>query len=69
LAANIAAQQFGYHVTWAGWLEAAIVPGLCSLLLVPWVVMKLNKPEIVRTPEAAAFARKELAAMGDMTTK
>jgi DASS family divalent anion:Na+ symporter len=69
LAANIAAQQFHYTVTWAGWLEAAIVPGLCSLLIVPWVVMKLNKPEIVRTPEAAAFARKELTAMGAMTTK
>src|SRR5580698_2244665 len=41
LAARIAA-GFGYQVTWASWIQAAIVPGLVSLLLVPWVVMKLN---------------------------
>jgi DASS family divalent anion:Na+ symporter len=63
LAAKIAA---GYHydVTWASWLKASCVPGLLSLLIVPWVVMKLNRPGIMRTPEAAAFAARELLAMG-----
>ena len=51
-------------MTWASWLEATIVPGLVSMLVIPWVVMKLNRPEIVRTPEASAFAARELAAMG-----
>ena len=62
-AARIAA-GYGYEVTWASWFAAAIVPGLVSLLVIPLVVMRLNPPQIVRTPEAAAFATKELAAMG-----
>lgn len=65
LAAQIAG-QFGYPVTWTSWFVAGIVPGLCSLAVVPWVVMKLNPPDIRRTPEAAAFAASELKAMGSM---
>ena len=66
LAAQIATQQFGYPVTWMGWFLAGIVPGLCSLALVPMVVYRLNPPEIKRTPEATAFASGELKAMGPM---
>ena len=65
LAAKMAA-SFGYTITWASWLEAAIVPGLVSLLLIPLVVMKLNRPQIVRTPEASAFAARELEQMGPL---
>lgn len=67
LAAQMAAHT-GYHVTWASWFIAGIVPGLCSMAVVPWVVMRLNPPEIRRTPEAAAFAAGELHAMGPMST-
>jgi DASS family divalent anion:Na+ symporter len=66
LAANIAAQN-GYPITWASWLQATIVPGVASLLIVPWVVLKINKPIITHTPEAAAFASRELTAMGKMS--
>lgn len=66
LAAQIAGAQFHYPVTWSGWFAAGIVPGLCSLLLAPLVVFRLNPPEIKRTPEAAVFAARELAAMGPM---
>ncbi len=66
LAAQIAA-GFGYNVTWAGWLVAGIVPGAISLALTMWLVMKLNPPEIRRTPEAAEFARGELVKMGPMS--
>ena len=66
LAANIAAQN-GYPMTWASWLQATIVPGIASLLLVPWVVMRINKPGITHTPEAAEFASRELKAMGPLS--
>jgi DASS family divalent anion:Na+ symporter len=66
LAAQMAA-GYGYTVTWAGWLVAGSLPGLLSLALVPWVVLKLYPPEIRRTPEAAEFARRELLAMGSMS--
>jgi DASS family divalent anion:Na+ symporter len=65
LAARMAA-SFGYEVTWASWLQATIVPGIVSLLVIPLVVMRMNRPEIVRTPEASAFAARELQAMGPL---
>jgi divalent anion:Na+ symporter, DASS family len=67
LMAQMAGQQFGYSVTWSSWALAGIVPGLCSIAIVPWVVLKLTKPEILRTPEAANFARRELHAMGPLS--
>jgi DASS family divalent anion:Na+ symporter len=66
LAAKIATDQLGYPVTWTSWFFAGIVPGLCSLAVVPLVVFRLNPPEIKKTPEAAAFAARELVAMGPM---
>ena len=65
LAAQIAGEQ-GYSVTWASWFLAGLVPGLCSLAIIPPLVMKLNPPAIRKTPEAAAFAASELRAMGPM---
>jgi DASS family divalent anion:Na+ symporter len=67
LAAQMAAQA-GYQVTWTSWLVAGIVPGLCSLAVVPLVVMWLNPPGIRRTPEASEFASRELDAMGALST-
>ena len=64
LAAGLAAKLAGVDVTWSGWLVAASVPGLASCLAVPWVVHKVVPPEITHTPEAAAFAARELATLG-----
>ena len=69
LAAQVATQQFGYRVTWMGWLLAGIVPGLCSLAILPLLIYRLNPPEIKRTPKAAAFALQELQGMGRMQWK
>ncbi len=60
------AGQMGFPITWASWALAGIVPGLCSLLVVPWVVLRINPPQIRRTPEAADFAARELRRMGPM---
>ncbi len=65
LAAQIAGQM-GYPINWASWFAAGIVPGLCSLALVPPLVMRLNPPQIRHTPEASEFATRELKAMGRM---
>jgi len=66
LAANIATQSLHYQVTVATWMAAGIVPGVCSLLVVPAVVYRLDPPQIRRTPEARAFAAAELGRMGSM---
>jgi DASS family divalent anion:Na+ symporter len=63
LAAGIATQM-GYPITWTSWFLAGIAPGICSLILCPLIVFKLQPPQIRNTPEAAEFARGELAAMG-----
>ena len=65
LAAQFAADQ-GVIITWANWATAAIVPGLVSLLVVPFVLYKLYPPEITRTPGAPEMARSRLAEMGPM---
>jgi DASS family divalent anion:Na+ symporter len=67
LAARIATEQFGFPVTWTSWLAAGIVPGLVSLAIVPLVVQRLNPPQVRRTPEASAFAGRELTAMGPLS--
>lgn len=66
LAAQIASATFHYPVTPAGWLAAAIVPGLCSLIAIPLVIYRLDPPGIKTTPEARAFAAAELKQMGPM---
>jgi divalent anion:Na+ symporter, DASS family len=65
LAAKMAG-DFGFEVTWAGWFVAGLVPGLLSIAIVPLVVYRMTKPEITRTPEAAAFASSELEKMGGL---
>lgn len=66
LAAQIAGTQ-GYVITWSSWFAAGIVPGLVSLLIVPWVVLQLNPPEIRETPKAREFASDELTKMGPLS--
>ena len=66
LAAQIATNTFHYPVTVASWFLAGIVPGLCSLAIVPHVVFRLAPPEIRRTPQAPQFAAGELHKMGPM---
>lgn len=66
LAAQIAGDITGKHITWLGWATAAIVPGLVSLILIPYVIYKLYPPEIKETPAAAQMADKKLKEMGPL---
>ena len=60
------AMQAGYEVTFLSWIRATIVPALLSLIVVPWIALKLNPPGIRNTPEASKFAAGELNKMGRM---
>ncbi|HWQ54820.1 MAG TPA: DASS family sodium-coupled anion symporter [Bryobacteraceae bacterium] len=64
LAAQVAGEMFHYTITPLSWITAAIVPGLCSLAVVPLVVRRLLPPVIRHTPEARDFAQAELEEMG-----
>ncbi|MTD42568.1 DASS family sodium-coupled anion symporter [Erwinia sp. CPCC 100877] len=55
------------EISWGMWALAALVPGLCSLLLMPLIVYFLYPPEIKSTPDAPHFARGKLQALGPVT--
>ena len=65
LAAELASTQ-GVEVTWVGWALAALVPGVVSLVVVPWILYRLSPPEIIETPEARALAMEHLRVLGPM---
>jgi DASS family divalent anion:Na+ symporter len=67
LGANLALKLSGVQVTAPSWFMAAIVPGLLSCLVVPWITFMALRPEITHTPEAPEFARNELKKMGPLT--
>jgi divalent anion:Na+ symporter, DASS family len=67
LAVELAAKTIGIEVSWGSWALAAIVPGLLSLLLMPYLLYKLFPPEIKDMPHAKEMAQRELHTMGKMS--
>ncbi len=66
LIAEIASRN-GITITWGTWALAASVPGLASLLVIPFVLYKIYPPEIKETPDAQEHARKSLKEMGKVS--
>lgn len=64
LIAKFGQQVTGWTIDYPHWFAAAVVPGLVSLLAVPWLLYKLFPPELQDTPEAARFAAGELERLG-----
>ena len=64
--ARFAQETTGIEITYARWAIGAIVPGLLSLIIVPWLLYRVFPPEIKHTPAAGEFAKKELNLMGPM---
>ncbi|MEI8295965.1 MAG: anion permease [Alphaproteobacteria bacterium] len=71
MAANPMAQVFaakqGIEITWVSWFQAASVPGLVSLILVPIILYFIYPPHLKRLPPAPEMAREKLKEMGAMT--
>ncbi len=67
LGADLALKLANVEVTWVSWFVAAIVPGLLSCAVVPWIAYRLLKPEVTTTPEAPIFAAGELKKMGPLS--
>ncbi|MBP2057202.1 DASS family divalent anion:Na+ symporter [Lactobacillus colini] len=61
------AKTQGITISWMQWFLAAIVPGIISLILVPFVLYKIYPPEIKETPNARAWADKKLNEVGKMS--
>ncbi|WEV44412.1 DASS family sodium-coupled anion symporter [Lactobacillus sp. ESL0684] len=54
-------------ISWMQWFAAAIVPGLISLLVVPFILYKIYPPKVKETPNAHAWADGKLNELGKMT--
>lgn len=67
LVATLADKSFGIQLSWGEWALAAIVPGLISLVIMPYFVYKTYAPELKETPQAKAMAKEELHKLGSMT--
>lgn len=67
MAVELAAKSIGVEITWSAWATAAIVPGLISLAVMPYLIYKLFTPEIHEMPHARIMAVEELEKMGAMT--
>ncbi|MCP4583107.1 MAG: anion permease [candidate division Zixibacteria bacterium] len=65
LSVQMASEQ-GIEISWTLWAAAASVPGLISLLVVPFILYKLYPPKIKETPLAARMAKDRLAEMGPL---
>ena len=63
LAAKLAGQMH-IDLSWGKWALAAAVPGIISLLVLPFVVYKLYPPEIKETSIATQLAQQKLREMG-----
>jgi DASS family divalent anion:Na+ symporter len=53
-------------LSWADWALAGIVPGIISLLVIPYFIYKIYPPEIKETPNAQETATASLRALGRM---
>ncbi len=69
LIARLAQQQTGTPVTAFSWFLSALVPGLACAFLIPWLIHRVARPGIVKTPAASAHAREQLIVMGPVRGK
>ncbi len=67
LVAELAAKALGVQISWGLWAWAACVPGIVSLLFIPFFLYKVYPPELKETPEIKKLAAAELAKMGPTT--
>lgn len=69
LANTLTEQAFGQSLSWMSWFEVSIIPGLLLSIVTPYLLYKIIKPELTETPETLSLAKKELSAMGAMSSK
>jgi divalent anion:Na+ symporter, DASS family len=67
LIAEFARKIAHVDLTWVQWALAAIVPGLLTLSIVPYLLYRLNPPQIRDTRQAQRLAMDELHRMGPLT--
>lgn len=67
LSANLTFNTIKQTIGWTDWAKAAIVPGLVSLIVVPFLLYIIYPPSVKSSPDAPKLARERLEKMGPMT--
>src|ERR1700759_1625970 len=61
------AKKSGVEIGFMSWFMAASVPTILAMIIVPFVLYKVMKPEVTSMPNAPAEARATLAKLGAIT--
>ena len=61
------ARNAGVEITFGSWLVASSIPTFVAMLLLPWLLQRVIKPEVRSTPDAPAAARRALEALGPLS--
>ncbi len=61
------AEKCGVNMTWGSWALAALLPGFCSLAVIPWLLLKIYPPEILECKESVSIAKTKLKEMGPLS--
>ncbi|MCP5470370.1 MAG: anion permease [Chlamydiales bacterium] len=62
-------REMNYDISWGTWALAALLPGILSLICMPYIIFKLMPPAIKETPHAAQIAKQKLEEMGPLSGK
>lgn len=68
LIANLA-KQIDVDLSLGLWAFAMIVPGLCSLLLMPYIVYIVAPPKVKTNPKAKEYSKEQLNLLGNLKPK
>ncbi len=66
LAAEITKTITGIEIMWTTWALGAILPGIISLIIIPYLIFKLSPPEVKESSKSRTAAEEELKKMGKM---
>ena len=71
MAANPMMQAFaakmGIEITWIGWAKASLIPGLLSIMIIPFLLYTIYPPKIKELPQAKIWAKDKLTNLGKMS--
>lgn len=61
------ARNAGVDINFGSWLLGSSVPTFVAMLMLPWLLQRVIKPEVSSTPDAPAAARRALETLGPLS--
>ena len=65
---TILSKSLGYELSWLIWAKTAILPGLLSLVILPFLLFSFFPNTLKNTEEIQAFAKQKIRDSGPLTT-